>query len=384
MAPKLKTLAQVFPIAKVAWFQRLNEARATGNYGTQDALNKIKDSLTLHGWLLDPDGVIIAEPIRPELKAEALSARQEQWTKLQQGALTNGEEAIKLKVFEILYTDKGKLVEPEYTGISGNRRDSVFFPAMVERFKQKMPLSTEIGAMVTTFSNPLERLRAQVMENEMKTQGFQDMSNADRLIAARRSLQLGGTESSLGTMFSRGTSQKLWGIVRLDALWPNVKIVDRMCLPADHEEFIGWGVDKEALRNLADRSQPDSLREYNFKRTAAGDTTVPAATEEEVKAYFANPKIGKNNLPKIMDRKDIDNLARQNPVKLVQKAMKAVLERNTDHLSSCLKASAGFNALDDLVETGDYPRVELVLAKLVTTKQRDSLLQELVAVCEKY
>lgn len=383
---KYKTFSTVVPVGEVAWFKRLNIARLTGDYGDEKDLQKTQDSLTLHGWLQNSNGTVDVEPASESLAEEAMAERQAEWDRLKEAAKTNKNEAVRLKVFEVLYTENAKkLVAVKFIGISGNRRSQVFFKAMVARYESGEPVTLEIPVINHGHLNPLERLEVQVGENEGKTEGFREMSNADRLLAAKRCLQYGGKESHLAKIFKRGMAQKLWAIARLDSLWPNVELIKKMCLPEGHEDHIGWGIDKEVARKLADRSDPDTLSELNKRLTAKGEPALSPTSEEEVLAYAKNPgSVG--NKPKIMERDVIEGLSKNFPAIPLRMMAKAILDRNVDILQPYDLMQHGLNALDEILKNGDYPPVQLILAKIVSVKKdvRDQFLKDLIKVVETY
>lgn len=384
---KYKSFSSVVPVAEVAWFKRLNIARLTGDYGDEKDLQKTQDSLTLHGWMQNSNGTVDVEPASDTLAEEAQAERQSEWDRLKESAKTNGNDAIRLKVFELLYTDNGKkLIPVKFVGISGNRRSQVFFRAMVARYESGEPVTTEIPVINHGHLQPLERLAVQVGENEGKTEGFREMSNADRLLAAKRCLQYGGKESHLSKIFKRGMAQKLWAIARLDALWPNARVIERMCLPEGHEEHVPWGIDKEVARKLADRSDPDTLQSLNQRLTAGGKPAEQSATEQEVLAYVTAPAGNGGNKPKILDREAIEGLSKNFPAIPLRMMAKAILERNVDILQPYDLMQSGLNSLDEILKNGDYPPVQLLLAKIVTCKRdnRDQLLKDLIKVTESY
>lgn len=380
MAKAYEALAVLVPFGEVAWFKELNHARRSGNYGTETELKEVLALLTAQDWLTDDNGIVTVEAIGNNWAEREMADRLLRWEALKAG--TTGADAARLKVFEMLYTEKGKLIPVKYAGVSGNRRSTQVFEAKVARLNAGLPVGKQLPVIIRQFDNPLDRLKAQVGENEIKTSGFVEMSTADRLLAARDWLQLGGKESSLETMFKRGMSQKLWGIVSLDALWPNVKIVERMCLKAEDPEFIGFGVDKEALRGLRMRSRPETLTEWNIKRTVKGDAPATLATEQEVRDYFKSPRVGAAIASKTLPKETMAGLAVNFPCEPLKKAFKAFLDNSVDGIKDYQVWAVGFNALANIAEQGDYPPMELLLVSILASKNRTELLKQLQAAAD--
>lgn len=384
----VQTLAQVVPFASVVWFKEFNLARPTGFYGTEADQRETYQSLEDQDWLIDDNGIVKVEIIADTLKARAVKEREEQWAELKEAIKTDASRLVELKVFEEMYTEKGKVVPPDYLGLSANRRGSLIFRAKCARRKLNLPVDNRLPVMLMHFDSPFERLEAQLKENIDKTRGLLEMSVADSLLAARKCIQLGGREADLVRIFKRGMSQKLWGVVRLDTLYPNLHIVDRMCLPPTEAGHIGWGVDKEDLRIFAVRSDPVLLESHNNKLVTQGKDPIKPASEEEVSRYFDRPKENSQaaNQVKIMSKETIGGLATNFPAMPIRAAFKAVAANNSDGLAPYMVFSTALNALDKLIEQGDGPRITTVLEKLAraTGDLRAVMESELLAVVNKH
>ena len=163
-----RTLSQVVAFAEVAWFKETNRARPTGDYGE---LNALRNSFKERGWLIDDNGTIKTEELADSLIERALKERQDKWDTLKAQAAANSNTLVDLRTFEELYCEKGKLIVPKWLGISGNRRNEAFYPAMVERKKENLELSKEVPIIIRHYENALQRLMDQVDENEMKNLG---------------------------------------------------------------------------------------------------------------------------------------------------------------------------------------------------------------------
>lgn len=381
---KAQALAITVNFASVIWFKDYNFARLSGDYGTDAQLKTVHDSLVSQDWLMDDNGIIKVEALPADLVERAINSRLMEYEGLKNLAkLDPATKLIEVETFELLYCDANKkIITPQYLAITANRRSTQVFKAKVERRRQKLPIGVELPVIVMKFANTLERIRAQVTENEQKMTGYKEMGELDRVLAAQIIFQQGGTEADVTREFKRGTAQKLWGIVRLDARWPNVEIINRMKLEPTNPRYIGNGLDKEVLRNLVIRSNSDELAAFNDKQVKFGKEKALPADESIVETYVSNPKAGGRQSTPTLKRETKENLAANSPNVLVKKVFEADLANNTEILEPFRVNAAGFNMLYDIILAGDYPPVELILAKIVSLKngERQKLINALLEI----
>lgn len=360
----VRTLSQIVPVASVAWFKDTNRARPTGDYGK---LDQLRNSMVERGWLMDDNGTLKVEVMPDPLKDRAEKERKDRWDTLKAAASADSNKLVDLKTFEEIYTDgKGKLLPVEYLGISGNRRSEVFFPAMVERKKENQDLTKEIPVIVCTFTNAVDRLKAQIDENEMKALGFMDMTDVDRLLSAKELVELGATQADLRRAFKDGTGQKLWGVITLDKRFPALGIISRMRKGPEEEGFIRLSSVKFSdLPTLVLRTDPKALAEKNQQLKTGGKEEIKPAVEADIEAYFSGPK-PEGNKDKIMKRENIEQMG-ESSVKPLALVAKAIIGNNTDVVKHYLPFALGFNAFDDLILAGDGPFAEMILTRLART-----------------
>lgn len=389
---KNETLAILVPVSSVIWFKEMNKARATGNYGTADQLKTLRGYLAASGWRQSGDGTIEVEKLPDNLKDRAAKERHDRWEFLKLQAKQDVEKLIDLAVFEELYVENGKLRPVEYLGVSGNRRSTVFFDAMVDRRRAGEPLTTVLPVQVCVFESDLERLETQTGENEFKTAGFIEMSTLDKLQAAKEMVELGAIQNDIRKAFKDGTGQKLWGILQLNKRFPDLNLIERMGRDPKDPSWINIGAVKNDLSSLITRTDPEELEEKNrkirdkMKIQGKSDAAIEVelfqpAGRDDVEAYFMGRK-EEGNAEKIMKKDTIKGLSENFPARPLAKMAKAVYDNNVDVVKAYRVAAEGFNAIDSLLADNDYPPVETLLVGItkVTGEARQELLKKLLAL----
>lgn len=380
MAKKSQDFASIVHISQIVWFRDHNDARPTGNYGKFDDL---KSSFIERGWLKDNNGMVAVESASAEDKERGLRERQQQWDALKAASKQDAAKLIDLAAWEEIWVSGGKLRGIDYVGISGNRRSEAYFPAMVERRKGNLPITTEVPALVYNNLSPLERLEVQIDENEMKAWGFQDMSDVDRLLSANKAVELGANQTQLRRTFKDGTGQKLWAVIRLDKRFPNIGIIRRCTLEPQDPAWVNLRGMKyhPDLASLLLRTDPEALAEKNQKQLLQGLEPIAPATEDDVTAYVGGKKTDDNgNKPKVMKGDNIRGLADSFPALPLRAMAAAIANSQVDGLKIYQAAAPGFNALDTVIKSGDYPAVERILLGIVAQQgqNRIDLLAKLV------
>lgn len=381
---KYKVGSNIVPFASVVWFREYNGSRPSGNYGTEAEVKNTLNVLTDQDWVLDIRGIIKVEELTPDLLERALAERQQAWDYWKsQAKIDPVNQAVRLQVWEELYTVGGKkLIQPEFLGIDGNRRGQVAFEAKVARWLAKQPVGKELNVQVCVYENPLQRLLDQVADNDQAASGKLEISNVDRILAAQKVFKMGGIEADLSKSFKRGMAQKLWAIVTLDNQHPGIRIVERMALPPEHEDFISWGVDKEDMRNLALRSDSKALEKKNSQLMTAGKAALLPASVAEVENYFKSPKANGANKPKIMSREHIEGMT-HHAITLVKETATAVMTNNQDVVAVYIPYPLLINGTTELVKVDpdSAKKMEFVVAKIMaaTNGERKALIEKLIA-----
>lgn len=377
-----RTLSIIIHVGSVIWFKDLNRARPNGHYGDN---KELLTSMTTRGWVCDEDGTIKAEKISDSLRERAIKELTELWESYKSLAKTDSTKLVDLNVFEEVHVENGKIRVPEFVGVTGNRRDSVFLQAMIARRKENLPITVDVPVIIRHYNSPLERLIDQVGENELKSLGFNPTTDVDKLIAAKEAVEMGAIQSDLRKVFKDGTGQKLWGVIRLNALYPELRIIERMRLKTDDPAYIKLaGVPTKDLPTLVLRSEPSELAAKNNSLALAGKAQLTAATQDEVAAFFAGSTVSDGRNDKVMKGDNIRSLAGNFPCAPVRAMANAIALNQTDALKKYQTNALGFNLLDELIDSGDYPPVEFLLVKIHSMKDnaRKALLDRLIAACE--
>lgn len=320
MSKVSQALAVLVHFASVAW-REVNNYRK--DYGD---LNAIRNSLAQRQWNAD-NPVPVVEITDEELEAE-LKDRQTRWDSLKEA--TTAEAAVERQVFEMLYTEGGKLIRPKYSGNAGFRRHRAFFPAMVQRFKDSdkatkqgepaLDISGMIPVRVTKYASKIDRIIDQQTENELQGVGTKKMDDLEKLRVTYDLFQDGCRESDIRRLYSSSTGQKTFGLCMVNANWPDLKIIDRMLnLPTEHPDYVKWGpvrhneISKFNQRYDAQRKRKEGLPLKNDERG------LEPITAEEVDNYFRDRSKGEGaNAPKIMTKSDILSGSKQHKLDLAK------------------------------------------------------------------
>lgn len=375
MAKAVENLAIVIFAGLIYWFKERNEARMTGQYGDDKESEKVMRSMTNDGWFRTGDGIIEVCRMSKEDQDRALKLLQNRWEELKAEA-EQTNNTLSLKTWEAIHVQNGKLVKPEYEGISGNRRGSLLHKVNIARNKVKpedggpLPPITEIPVIVKEFANEQERMDAQMMENTRKAEGYLPPSDLDMLKWSIKRVQLGGLQKDLRRVLTDTTGQKYYWIIELNRRFPKAGFIERLCKPVDDTAHIRLSAVKgNELPNLGLRSDPEKLAEHNAKaknKGKAGDILEPL-TLERFQAYLN--EIGKkpvSNEKKMMDKDTIKSLAGNNAGSVIERVLDAVIQNNTDGLKALVDNTEASKALLRLIDEGDGPFIEQVMSKLLS------------------
>ena len=370
MAKKVnvQSAANWVSISKLFWCARRNVVRSKPS--------SRRDQLTVSlvdGWN-QVNGSIPVENISTvsaqdsiDYVEECLAERQKIWDELKTS--TKPEDTIKLAVFESLYCkeDKKGLIKPEFLANACFQRGAVYFDSQVQRFQeaqnddtitpQVLPL---VPVVVREYKNSNERLEDQAREN-FNQEGAESIPEIDKLNLSQRFFQSGYIESKIRKVFGQTMGQKLYHICKVDSLFPNVKIVERINYPEDHKPDaatpwltrISFGpIGYKDLNNFIRRTNPDLLK-----------VNETVTSEDEVFAHFGSVRKGKN-APKIMSKESIKGVADQHTAKIVQQVARDILDNKTTNLDKLRDMSRGLNLLTELDKLGVYSAAERLLVDL--------------------
>lgn len=307
---------------------------------------------------------------------ERVKDLQAQWENLKKDRTPDG--ALRCQVFEEIYVKDGKIIAPQFMPNACFQRGLVFFDAMVRcraMAGKEGPdgtdgeLRTMIPIMERTYESEADRLKEQVEENELKTEGAQPISDRDRIRTARKFVQLGKNQIFLRRCFKDTTGQKLWGVCQVDLLYPNAHLFDRLMLDEKDPDHVPYGPLKVTELNTMIRCRKQVT-------CNVGETEL---TDEDITVRLNNVGKGggKTSGGQIMKRDEIANMVTSNPVKIIQDCMDAVVSNNSDKILKYMPISTGLNCLVELAALGEYPPVELWLverlqaAKAAAEKRKD-------------
>lgn len=346
-----------FLFGAILWLPKRNYRTA----GKPSELTSIQASLKAFAWREDSPAHV--EPVKgsgvdPNDVLVAMAERQIIWDRLK--VSSSPENQVRLKVFRELFVDQNKdvLIQPEYLGVTGFQRSSVYMTAMVDRlidqeFGDKEVVSL-IPVLVSTFSDPFQRLEAQVLENGIQTARAQ-VKELDILKPAADLIQnRGWNEYRVQTAFNMGrtTGQKVYAIARLHLKFPDVGVIPRMLVSPKDEGFVSYGkIDKEAVRRLKDRTETRKLSEMAEKAKAENRQLKPEetpATEEEVKLFFDN--VGKvPNAPKRIGDAKLKDIAEISHNDVLKGFIEDVTTAGSGTITLLNSSASAWNALRKLI-----------------------------------
>ena len=371
----LTTLGEHVPVALIFHHREFNGARQSGDYGNT---KELVQSLYKEGWRISGDGTIELEKISDTWQKRALKDLAAEWEALKIAAVSDVvKNGPALHVFESSRISKGKLITPEYMCVSGNRRMTSLPEANLLRCtnpKEKggpLPFITKVPAIIQSFASDKDRLVAQILENEGKTQGFASTSNKDKIMGAKRIMEYGGLQADIRKAYKDGMGQKLYGLLVLAQRFPKLDIIGRITeLKAEDPRFIRFeGIKFSDLPKLVLRSDPEALAKENAKLKTAGKEQSRPLTEVDLEDFLKNGSGPNTNDPKIMKKENIIALTTQNPNTAVQDVAKAVIHNNQDTLSKYVVNAVAYNAMGTLIDANIGPDLEAILVAL--TKAQD-------------
>lgn len=309
----------------------------------------LTESITT-GWELS-QGVIGVYELTPDEVQTALKIRQEKLIELKKDnevfelRIDNAEDKISINSSDILrhwlstFCDKaGKVKTPKYGIVFGFRRFSALPLAIAASAKTVQIDLSSIPCEVIT-GDRMTRQIACVRENGQKNAGTRSLSAFDKLSASNKLYEGGCLESTLGKIFKRGTSQKLFGICKLNAKYPSLAIVEGILT----EKYSMSKFDKEDVRKFNMSEQSIAI----------------------IQDWLSKPKTG--NTAKVAKGKDIKALAEQSPVLAISAITSAIANNKIDSLASLLDKKEALNTAWTAIMAGE---------RLFTQKEVDQAIKE--------
>jgi hypothetical protein len=293
--------------------------RPLDEYGTDAEKKAIQDQLAINGWL--PKASIDVFIMNDADKKLAMAQLEEAMALAKEQSTANENAAAYYSMMcKCHIGDNGKIIQPELWNNDGYRRLSLYVKALIQR--QKIPADSRMGSeaipleipvVVLPEMNEVDRVVNQVTHNEKDAEGRKDVSFVAKLRAARPLFQAAFNEAKLTAIFKRGTAQKLFGQLSLDARVPKAEFFDR-CLIKDVNDpryIPAASIDPGDVRKLLKDDKSNA-------RTP---------TLEEVEKLIANAKVP-GNKEKIADRNAWDQLSTGHPNPMVQMVAKGGLANN--------------------------------------------------------
>lgn len=348
----VNVVAQLIAFALVFW-KKDNNWRSKGNYGKPD---EIRNSLAERGWV--QHYAVSVCPITEEERKEALAERTERWAALK--AATTPDAAVERQVFERLYVDPktNKLHVPQYSGNAGFRRASVFESAMVQRFRDgSIPDSEkildQIPVSIKEYGEEAERIIDQQLENELQNVGNLKMDDNDKIRITKKLYDLGKPQVYIRKLYTSTTGQKMFGICEANNKWPALKVYDRLFLEAtDASQIPIKAIRHDAITKIVNRHDADLKRSKGLPLTDKERSYEPI-TEVEVSNYFRDLKaVGAVNLPKMMDRKNVEAGAKQNLVEFFRVAFSSVEDNAQGPMVPYMGHAEALNLHKKLIDAG--------------------------------
>jgi hypothetical protein len=345
---------QMALFGEVHWFKPMN-TRPLKDYGVADdsEVKEIVSSLAVNGWY-DRQTVNVG-PIDyngfgeiPNLLEKAMLEREHLLTHLAEQAEKDQNARDLLYVYNKAWRDAdGKIIEPKFFGNMCFRRASVYVQAMVNRLKidqgmkfgpEEIPLMIPVNVKV--YQTEADRIDDQFIENERNSVGKKEVSFPAKVMASKILFEAGRNEAHFRKrIFKDGVGQKVFAILKLNAVCPDFKLLDRIQLdPTDPQYIPGQSLPPGELRNL-----------YTNKESKSG--RIPSVDEVQLKIdeILGN----KGNKPKMAERGVIEGLRDQNPNLVVRRVCEHLLNNQPDKIAQEFShVSAHFDEVNRIVGLG--------------------------------
>ncbi len=309
MAGKLKLGPQALDLSFIFSFPTMNYRQLGEGYGTDNEKKAMQKELAINGWL--GNNAIDVIEISEDQLAEAMVRLEGKWEDLKSKAKSSVEDFKRLTMFEQIYVKNEKLVQPKVVNNDGFRRLSLYLDALVERTAMDKGLlggDTEvlprtIPVNVVAYDSEVERIAAQVQDNERDGLGRKEVPMLDKLLAAKPLFEAGFTENAFRRVFKVGTAQKLYAVLNLNARVPAARLYDRLTTikdPTDPQYVNLGGLDPNVIRPVLTVGK-------------GKEKTARIPTLEEVNTIIVGANTGEGKPDPVADKNTIRNLATNNP-----------------------------------------------------------------------
>jgi hypothetical protein len=318
-------------VFEVFWFPEKNYGREKSLMDTPEQ-SREHSSLMAKGWWLTE--AIPAVKISHEDKERAVTLLEALWKILKESTVPTpfiyeGKEievspSEMLRAFEENFTNgKGKVHAPKFDGVAKFQRGGSLLGALALRVKLGIKDPYMLPVHEVTYENEYERASACIMENTGKLAGarlidthWPSLYKAGKVLATTS--KAAGTPAkeidiirviSGGGKEKRGTGQKVYYMVTLDARFPKLGITERM--NGDKGQEWGRSLDRNRLQKLEMDSRQDKV------------------SEEEIEKYLANPQAGKGGGPIVAKKSIVEEFYKNSPNKLTKYIMDALFVKGS-------------------------------------------------------
>jgi len=355
---KLTTLlVQVF---QIAWLSDLNYGRDKSGNDNEQERNDHSSMLRLGWWETAP--VVVCKLTAARL-ATAMERLAEKWAALKGSQVdttftVDGKTVVltpseMLRAFEEAWVRKGKLIEPEYDGVFAFQRGNALLGALALRLKEGLKGDYVVPVIVKEFENEYERASVCIMENTGKMAGAKLIdTHWPSLVRAATALRdtckesgkafkeidcirviSGGAEKA-----KRGTGQKAYYLATLDARFPALGIASliQTAEASTEEQLRGQELGKAVDRNMLQKLEIGT-------RVPLPEKAEPKS-EEDVAAYFANPRDDDQKAPVITKRSDAYSHANNTSILVVKYIIEAIYTGELAKLNKLEKVADELNA----------------------------------------
>lgn len=301
--------------------------RPSQDYGSDDE-SETKDtlsSLAANGWIDQKS--INCFLLSDEQKEAAVLYRTDRLKALEEESAKDQESRDLLFVLRRLWTDgNGKVITPEVGNNMGFRRMRLYPKSQVfrmrikpeDRAQSETDILTQIPVNVKNYADENDRVADQLIENEREGVGKKEVSFLAKLTASKPLFDAGRNEAFFRkVVFKDGVGQKIFSILKVNALQPAARIMERVVLPETDVEYI-----------------PAQSLNPSVMRPLYKDGKIPAQAEVEEVVYKV--KNGVINTPKMADRTTIDNLSKHNPNPVVRLVCGYLIANQTTQLNDTL------------------------------------------------
>ena len=344
MAKSLKIVPgpQVVFFGLIHWFLERNTRRAE-DYGDP---KEIRGALARNGWAQNIGVKVVV--MSPEDQLKAVHDRK---IKMEATEIAAQKDTAALRLLVAMkkawLDERGEIIAPLFEGNEAFRRGSNYLTAMADR--QLIPVEDrnqpddylwDIPVVVMEYKKDIDKLVDQLRENGSDKEGRQELGLLSWLSACKPLYEAGFYEAKLVSVIGvkRGTAQKVYGILNVNALCPDAHLFDRCFLKADDANYVpAASIPAQALRDL----------------TKSENGTERRPSVEEVEAMITEVKSGQKNAPKITTRPTFEQVAKATPNNFTKDMVQSILDnRFEDFVKKTNDMSAHFDEVRKWVTVG--------------------------------